>query len=191
MDDVTALVTGALDGDEAAWSGLVDRYAGLVWVIARSHRLDRTHAADVAQTVWLKLVEHLDRIDDPRRLPGWLSTTTRRECLRVLRLGRREEPCAEGGWMEDAPVARLPQPEAEVLAGERDAALWRALDELEEPCRTLLRVMAADPPPTYEEIAQVMDMRVGSIGPTRGRCLEKLRKVMELDGISDDVLRSV
>lgn len=191
MDDVTALVAEALDGDKQAWEALVDRYSGLVWGIARSHRLSQGDAADVVQTVWLRLVEHLGRITDPRRLPGWLATTTRRECQRLFKSAGRERPSADGTWTERATGGHMPEPEAEVVTAARDAALWTALGDLDEPCRTLLRVLVSDPPPSYEEVAEALGMRMGSIGPTRGRCLEKLRKAIASRGITEDTLRSI
>lgn len=191
MDDVTALVVGASDGDEKAWKALVDRYSSLLWGIARGHRLSTAEAADVVQTVWLRLVEHLDRIADPRGLPGWLSTTTRRECQRVARLAAREQPRLDGQWMEDADTSRPADPEQAALVEDRDAAVWEALDELDPRCRTLLRALSCDPPLSYEEISQVMDFPIGSIGPTRGRCLDKLRRGIVARGITHDALRSV
>jgi RNA polymerase sigma factor (sigma-70 family) len=191
MDEVTALVVGAAEGDDRSWAGLVDRYSSLLWAIARNHRLSTNDAADVVQTVWLKLAEHLHRIVDPRSLPGWLSTTTRRECTRVARVGKREEPRDTGPWMERADGARPPDPVHEVAVAERDLALWEALGELDPRCSTLLRVLCAEPPLTYDEVSQALDIPVGSIGPTRGRCLDKLRRGIVARGITEDALRSV
>src|SRR5271156_894846 len=85
---ITDLVTRARNGDKQAWDALVERYAPLIWSICRRHRLDHADADDVGQSVWLHLVEQLDRIRDPAALPGWLATTTRRECSRALRAAR-------------------------------------------------------------------------------------------------------
>src|SRR5206468_5582762 len=94
------LVRAAAGGDEAAWNALVDRFSSLVWATARAHRLSRDDAADVAQTTWLRLVEHLDRIREPERLGAWLATTARHESLRVIRRGGREQPTDQSDLFE-------------------------------------------------------------------------------------------
>src|SRR3954470_24288197 len=95
MAEVAELVRAAADGDQAAWHGLVDRYNGLVWSVARAHRLSTVDASDVVQTTWLRLVEHLGRLQDPERVGAWLATTARRECLRTLRHSARQVPTEE------------------------------------------------------------------------------------------------
>ncbi|MCR6487568.1 sigma-70 family RNA polymerase sigma factor [Amycolatopsis sp. OK19-0408] len=171
--DTRALLESAAGGDQPAWDALVDEYSSLLWSIARAHRLSDADAADVVQTTWLKLVEHLGRIKDPDRLPGWLATTARHECLRQIRRAARERP-VEGDWPEqEAPGTAV---DAALLLDERDAALWRALATLSEQCRRLLRVLMATPPPSYAEVAAALDMPIGSIGPTRQRCLGRLRE---------------
>ena len=181
MDDPTTaeLFAGVRDGDQAAWDALVTRFSSLLWGVARGHRLDTATAGDVVQTVWLKLVENLDGIREPAALPGWLSVTTRRECLRVLRQQGRTRPTEDDHLVavasDDAP------PDTGVLVEERDRALWAAFERLGEKCRRLLRVLMADPAPSYEEVSAALDMPVGSIGPTRGRCLDRLRALLEPD----------
>lgn len=184
IDDATTglLVAAAAAGDQLAWDELVARYGGMLWGIARSFRLDAADAADAVQTTWLRLVEHLDSIDDAERLPGWLATTVRRECLRLLRTGGRERPGGEG-WSDDL-VADTEPLDASMLADERDAALWRALGALTQRCQQLLRVLMATPPPSYSMVADALDMPIGSIGPSRGRCLDQLRRI----AASDDLL---
>jgi len=172
--DTTTLLEAAARGDQASWDALVERYAGLLWSIARAHRLSDADAADVVQTTWLKLVEHLGRIKDPERLPGWLATTARHECLRQIRRTDRERPTDDQVWQSEP--APGPAVDASLLLGERDAALWRALEKLPDQCRRLLRVLMATPPPSYAEVAAALDMRIGSIGPTRQRCLGRLRE---------------
>lgn len=172
--DTTTLLEAAARGDQAAWDALVDRYASLLWSIARAHRLRDADAADAVQTVWLKLVENLGRIKEPERLPGWLATTTRHECLRQLRRTDRERPTDDQVWQSEP--APGPAVDAALLLDERDAALWRALDKLSDQCRRLLRVLMATPPPSYAEVADALDIPVGSIGPTRQRCLGRLRE---------------
>lgn len=180
-DEVTALVRRAAGGDEAAWNALVAKYANLLWSIARAHRLGAEAAADVVQTCWLRLLENLSRINEPERLAGWLATTARHECLRTLRRSGREDPADDTTL--DRPDDLSPPVDAGVLVGERDAALWRALDRLGERCRILLRVLLADPPPAYDTVSKLLDMPVGSIGPTRARCLAKLRALAEGEGL--------
>ncbi|MGI5131991.1 RNA polymerase sigma factor [Pseudonocardia sp. CA-107938] len=185
IDDATTarLVSAAAAGDEAAWDALVDAYTGMLWAIARSFRLDQADAGDAVQTTWLRLVENLDRIEDPRRLPGWLATTVRRECLRILRRGGREAPGGED-W-SDVLVADTPPVDAALLADERDAALWRALQALGERCQQLLRVLMATPPPSYAAVSAALGIPVGSIGPSRGRCLDQLRRIAAGDDLLD------
>ena len=172
------LVRAAADGDQEAWNAVVDRFQNLVWATARAHRLSRDDAADVAQTTWLRLVENLGRIRDPERIGGWLATTARRECLRHIRLHARELPT------EDADVFEAPSDEdavAALLTTERDSALWRAFVRLSERCQTLLRLLVSQEDPSYEEISAALEMPVGAIGPTRMRCLEKLRSFTGAD----------
>ncbi len=172
------LVRAAAGGDQAAWSTIVDRFEGLVWATARAHRLSRADAADVAQTTWLRVVENLGRIRDPERLGAWIATTARRECLRHIRLHAREVPSDEVDLFEspspESPVAGL-------LVDEQNAGLWRAFTMLSERCQALLRMLVADDEPSYETIGMALDMPVGAIGPTRMRCLDKLRAHAELD----------
>jgi RNA polymerase sigma factor (sigma-70 family) len=184
VDDVKTLLASAAGGDQAAWNALVARYNSLLWSVARGYRLDTADAGDVVQMTWLKLVEHLDGIADPERLPGWLVTTVRRECLQVLRRGRRH-PAADSDLLTDM-ADPAPPVEHAVLLAERDAALWQALGMLGERCQRLLRVLMASPAPTYSEVADALDMPIGSIGPTRQRCLDQLRKVV----LTDAVLRT-
>lgn len=179
---VGELLVGAAKGDAASWSAIVAEFSGLVWSVARAHRLDAADAADVSQTVWLRLIEHADRIREPERLAGWLSTTTRNECLRVLRRRGRQVPTdLELDTTEDEDVEPL---DAALLDSERDRALWRAFRTLSEACQRLLRVLLCDPPLSYQEVSEVMDMPIGSIGATRKRCLERLRRHPEIVRIS-------
>src|SRR4051794_29096677 len=162
--EIAALVRHAADGDERAWNALVDRFAGLVWSIARAHRLSDADAADVSQTAWLRLVEHLDRLRQPERVGSWIAATTRNECLRILRLAGREQLGGDEFEPEDE---KTPAPGRALLLAERDSALWRAFQTLPPRCQALLQVIIATPPPTYEELAAALDIPIGSIGPTR------------------------
>jgi RNA polymerase sigma factor (sigma-70 family) len=170
------LLAAAAAGDQRAWDALVQRHTSLLWSIARSYRLGTSDAADVVQTTWLRLVEHLDKVADPERIPGWLATTARRECIHLLRrTDRRAEDPAE---LPDLPD-NGPELDAALLRDERDAELWRALARLDELCQRLLRVLMSDPPPAYADVAEALGMKIGSIGPTRGRCLDKLRALVQ------------
>jgi RNA polymerase sigma factor (sigma-70 family) len=175
------MLAAASDGDQGAWEALVTRFERLVWATARSHRLASPDAADVCQTTWLRLVENLDRIHDPDRLGAWLVTTAKRECLRVLRL-RGRELAMDSEAAFDTRRRQDPVSEA-VIAAERDGALVRALEALDERCRVLLRLLSAVPASSYREIGAALEMPVGAIGPTRERCLQKLRRRPELKGI--------
>lgn len=174
--DVGELVSRASSGDRAAWEALVARYERLVWGVARSHRLSDADAADVFQTTWLRLLEHLDDIRNPAALTGWLATTARNECLRTLRHQARQIPTADDQIPEHSIPSQL---DAALLADERDAALWRAFATLSNRCQALLRMLAGDPPPSYEDVAEALGMAIGSIGPTRGRCLQSLRRALQ------------
>jgi RNA polymerase sigma factor (sigma-70 family) len=160
-------------GDEQAWESLVDRFSDLVWSVARGHGLDRADAADVSQTTWLRLAEHLRTLREPERVGAWLITTARRESLRTLRRSRHHvlvDPCND--WCGSGPSIELDE---NLLAGERDAELWQAFEGLSGPCKALLRMFLADPPPSYADVSAAIDMPMGSIGPTRMRCIERLR----------------
>ncbi len=171
------LIEGAARGEDAAWGEIVDRFSGLVWSTARAHRLPQAEAADVVQTTWLRLVENLDRIQDPERLGGWLATTARRECLRHIRLRGREVMVDDDASFEAPGEESIDE---RLIAGERDDALRSAFARIGERCQALLRLLAAPEPPSYEEVSAALGMPVGAIGPTRARCLEKLRRTPEL-----------
>lgn len=176
------LVAWAADGDRAAWDTLVDRYTGLVWSVARAHDLTHPDAADVVQTAWLRLVENLDRLRQPERVGAWLASTTRHECLRMVRRSTRERP-TEFSYEQAERHATEPSAEATALDRVGCTLVLDALAELSERCRTLLRMLAATPAPSYADVAGALDMPVGSIGPTRARCLDRLRGVLAaLDG---------
>jgi RNA polymerase sigma factor (sigma-70 family) len=165
----------AAAGDRAAWSTLVERYEGLLWGIARSHRLDDSSASDVVQTTWMRLVENVDDLRNPEAIAGWLATTVRNECLRVLRHQSRQVPTED----DRMPVASVPPvDESRLLERERDIELWQAFASLSSRCQSLLRLLAVEPAPTYDEVGAALGMAVGSIGPTRGRCLDMLRRTL-------------
>jgi RNA polymerase sigma factor (sigma-70 family) len=182
VSEVGPLVHAAAGGDQAAWNELVTRYNGLVWSVARAHLRSREDAADVVQTTWLRFAEHVGALRDPERLGGWLATTARRESLRALRLAARQIPSSEMELLADgASDARV---DVELLTAERDGALWRSFAGLSTNCQALLRLLVAEPPLSYGEISASLDIPIGSIGPTRARCLENLRARAEAVGIS-------
>lgn len=169
-----ALLEQAATGDEMAWARLVDRYGRLLWTIARLHDLDAESAADVCQTTWLRLVERIDRLRDPDRVGAWLAATARHEARRTLRRTMREQ--ARNGMQ--------PRPAAVPVPG-GDDHIWHAVADLPERCRRLLRLLFLTPQPRYSEIAAALDMPIGSIGPTRARCLRRLRAALrETDDIA-------
>jgi RNA polymerase sigma factor (sigma-70 family) len=173
---VVDLVQRAAGGDSAAWNGLVERYAPLVWSVCRRHRLTDADADDVGQNVWLLLVEHLSKIRQPAALPGWLATTTRRECLRVLRVRQHEYVEADTEPAVGGPAgADTSSVEEWLLAQERDAALRAAFAQLPAGCQRLLTLLLHDPPLSYAEISDRLGTKIGGLGPRRARCLEQLR----------------
>jgi len=175
------LVQAAAAGEQKAWDALVDRFASLVWSVARSHRLSNADAADVSQTTWLRLAEHIGRLRDPDRVAGWLATTARNECLKVLRQSGRQIPVDVD---EEEPVATAPSIDNAVLTEERDAALWEGFERINERCQRLLRLLLHEPAVSYQEIGELLDMPIGSIGPTRARCLASLRQRLLEAGIT-------
>ena len=168
------LLTRAAQGDQEAWNALVETFGQMVWSIARSFRLDDATAKDVTQTVWLKLVENLDRITDPERLPGWLATTCRREAIRVSKLRQRTIPTEFEYDIEDS----APSLESMLIEDEDARAVMAALSTLSEGCQQLLRLLASDPPLGYDEISELTGRPIGSLGPTRARCIERLKVAM-------------
>jgi len=181
-EEVTSLASAAAAGDQRAWEQLVEEFSGLVWAVTRAHRLSRSDAADVAQTTWLRLVEHIGRVQDPGRLGAWLATTARRECLRLVRTAARTVP-ADHEVLEREPSDTTV--DADVLLAERDTALWQAFDRLPARDQGLLRLLVADPTPSYDEIGAALGMPIGSIGPTRARCLERLHREAAVVGVTD------
>jgi len=172
---VVALVTRAAGSDQDAWNELVERYSPLVWTICLRYELSNHDIEDVGQTVWLLLVEQLGKLREPAALPGWLATTTQRECLRVVTAARRSQQRGtrldDGDqFVDDAMI------EEEILIAERNATLRAAFAELPSHCRQLLAMLFADPPRSYSEISATLGIPVGSIGPQRARCLERLRR---------------
>lgn len=171
--DLAGLVSGSINGDEDSWNQLVRRFAGLVAGVIRRHRIPDADVQDVSQLTWLRLIEHLRQIREPAALPGWIVTTTGRECQRWLRANSRSLP------VDPETMNRLEGTDERVgdslLHAERHQVLADALRELEPQQRDLFLLFIADPPYSYAEISQMMGIPIGSIGPTRSRILGKLR----------------
>lgn len=181
---VEELVGQARGGDEPAWGCLVAQFTGLVTWIAHQHRLSAADTADVLQTCWLRLMENLERIEQPERVGAWLATTARRECLALRRRGTRE---VAGVETEIGAMAALATPDAEavdaaVITHERDRALREAITTLSNPCPALLQLLLSDPRPSYDDVVARLHMPKGSVGPRRARCLEQLRRRLEASG---------
>jgi RNA polymerase sigma factor (sigma-70 family) len=170
---VIALVTRAAGDDQQAWDELIERYAPLVWAICARHRLSDHDIEDVSQCVWLLLVEQLGKLRQPAALPGWLATTTRRECLRVVTASRKSQQL--GSTVDDALFADERAIDEEILIAERNAALRTGFAELPPHGQHLLAMLFRDPPCSYSEISATLGIPIGSIGPQRARCLEQLR----------------
>ncbi len=179
---VIALVRRVSDGDKEAWSEIAERYSPLVWSICARYQLSRPDIDDVAQGVWLMLVEKVRDLREPAALPGWLATTARNECLRVLRTARRYDP--DGLPADDMmpPDLATRAIEEGLLEAELGVALRAAFAELQPACHKLLSLLISDPPPAYADVSKTLGIPVGSIGPTRARCLGQLRRSPHLAG---------
>ncbi len=178
VPDDASLLDACRRGDDAAWTMLVERHGGLVRAIPRRYGLPASDADDVTQATFLALHRSIDRVRDGQALPAWLMTTAHRETWRIGReRGRRLDLARD--------FENVQHPAEDVLAdGEDQALIRRAMEQLEDRCRTLLeRLYAADRPP-YETIAREFEMPVGSIGPTRARCLDRLRRIAERLGLT-------
>lgn len=166
-------------GDEATMGDLIALVTPILWHTVRAQNLDHTSSEDVVQSTWFSLVRAADSVTDPRAVLQWLIITAKREAWRVSRVARRAEPQD----FEDDAIVTAPDasPESVVVRGVGNDALWKHVGQLPERCRELLRVIAFADRPDYAAIAESLGMPVGSIGPTRGRCLAKLRAQLDAD----------
>ena len=180
---VATLVTKAGEGDPRAWEELVDRFGGMIAATGRRYRLSTADVAELQQTTWLRLVENLHRIEQPERIGGWLATTARRESLQLLRRASKYHSGADQ-MLANMPDKHLPDPDARPIAHERDIVVRKAWDRLKPRCQELLSLLIADDPLGYKDLSKLLQMPVGSIGPTRGRCLEHLRQLVAEEGMS-------
>lgn len=176
--DMASTVRRAAAGDLQAWNRLVDQYGRLIWSITAKFKLAEGDAADVVQTTWMRLIEHIDRIDYPDRIGSWLASTARNECLRHVAARKRIVLVQEDGEFDSADHHEPPVDEA-LLANERAQDVRQAMAHLPSQWQRLLELLMADPPMSYAEISDQLGLPIGSIGPTRGRCLAKLRVLLE------------
>jgi RNA polymerase sigma factor (sigma-70 family) len=172
---VATLMRRARNGDELAWDALVERYAPLIWWLCRRYQLDGADAADVGQSVWLRLIDQLEKIRDPAALPSWLASTTRRECDRILYTAQLPRAARHALDAENISDDQDETIEQELLDAERHAALREAFVQLPPRSQQLIALLVEDPPLSYPEISARLGIPVGSIGPNRRRYLDKLR----------------
>ena len=176
--DIADLVRSAAEGDRRSWERLVHQYARIIWAVTRDFRLAESDAADVAQATWLRLFEHINRLEYPARVGSWLAVTAWRECLRHVAARKRVVLVHDDGDLHDV-VAHGPEVDERLLADERAQAVREAMSDLPGQWQRMLHLLMADPPVSYAEISDQLGLPIGSIGPTRGRCLERLRVLLE------------
>ena len=196
--DISELVDGARGGDQGCWSELVERHQPIIDAVTRRYRLGREDAADVSQTVWLQLTSHLDAIREPRALPGWIKVTAEREAFRMIRVGRRTtslEPIAafyeaQSSTSDLRFSSVIDEVDTDLLRSEEQAAVREGLAALKPNQRELLLMLVAEPAVPYAQISDELGVPIGSIGPTRARCLRKLEaapSVQALIGTAEEV----
>lgn len=184
-EDLERLLVRCRRGDNAAWSRLVDRFQALVYSVARRYGLPDEDAADVFQTTFQSLVRSLDRIESGQALPRWLAVTASRESLRIKRMkGRTVDFDSSGITLDEIVASEETDAEETSVAMDRGLRLREALAEVTGRCKQLLELLYMDEAP-YSEISEKMTMPVGAIGPTRGRCMEKLKTVLARRGFFD------
>ena len=178
ISPVASLVLKAREGDPSAWSELVARFGTMIAAIGRRYRLTPPDVAELQQTTWLRLVENVNRIEQPERVGGWLATTARRESLQLLRKAAKYHSATDQ-MLANTPDRHLPEPDARPIAEERETVLRATWDRLKPRCQDLLALLINDDPLGYKDLSQLLQMPVGSIGPTRGRCMERLRILLD------------
>ena len=185
--DLVELVAAARTGDQEAWDEIVDRFTPLLVGVLRSYRLSPMELQDAAQTVWLRVIEHLGRLVEPRALPAWIITTAKREALRALELSRRVELQDPQGECWEARMVTDDNPDDDLERRERRAALLEGFASLNVRQRQVLLLLCQDPPPTYAEVSRRTGVPVGAIGPTRARAVERLRREPCVHALMADV----
>lgn len=181
---ITELLARARDGDQQAWNAIVERYASIIWAACRRYRLSDADAEDVSQAVWLSLVNQLGKIRDPAALPGWLATAAARECGRVLRKNCKQSRLEQPPFADDIPDDRIVMAEDAMIQAERDDVLREAFSRLSPSRQRLMSLLMAYPEMPYAEIGKRLGIAVGSIGPTRRRCLDRLRDDPAIVGLA-------
>ncbi len=184
--DVGSTVRAAADGNSVAWAALVDQFSGFVWAVLRNNGLSRIDAEDAFQTTWMRFAERLVKAPEPDRVGLWLSRTARDEAIKMRQRSRLEVPVAL--VREDAVVRPEPREFVELDLAQADRALWEAFDDLRPICRILLVMLSAEPALTYAEISEFLGIPIGSIGPTRQRCLERLRRNSQVRALRELLL---
>lgn len=182
---LTDVVARARRGDTQAWNALVECYTPLISSICRRHRLGQADAEDVSQSVWLRVVAQLDKIREPAALPGWIATTTRRECGRAVRAARGPHAVSYALDAENMPDEQAEVAGQELLAAERRAALREAFTDLPRAWQQLVTELTMDPPAPYAEVSARLGIPIGSIGPTRSRCLDRMRRYPAIAALID------
>ncbi|MEO7060546.1 MAG: sigma-70 family RNA polymerase sigma factor [Lapillicoccus sp.] len=168
-------------GDRERLAELVDLVTPILWHTVRAQRVGYDQAEDIVQTTLLRLVHHAETILDPRAVLAWLIVTAKRESWRIVRDARRTQPLPDYEEADHSPATTVDGPETVALASLEGRVLWQHVEALPERCRSLLRVVAFSDRPDYAAVAEALGMPVGSIGPTRGRCLAKLRLLLDSD----------
>ena len=176
--DISQVVRQAALGDRSSWEQLVSKYSRLIWAMTRDFKLADSDAADVVQATWLRLLEHIDRIEHPDRVGSWLAATARNECLRSLAARKRVVLSQDYAELGDS-AAHEPEIDERLLAAERAQVVRDALSCLPRRWQRLLEMLMADPPASYADISDELELPIGSIGPTRGRCLARLRVLLQ------------
>jgi RNA polymerase sigma factor (sigma-70 family) len=176
--DAAELVRLAADGHVGAWEGLVERYGRLIWSITVEFRLVESDAADVTQTTWLRLFEHIGRLEHPDRVASWLASTARHECLRHVAAHKKVVLGHDDDELTSV-VAHEPEVDERLLADERAQVVRTVLTRLPKRHQRLLEMLMADPPASYADISDELGLPIGSIGPTRGRLLARLRVLLQ------------
>ncbi|MHB1498078.1 MAG: RNA polymerase sigma factor [Acidimicrobiales bacterium] len=179
---VATLVQLAGEGCGKAWQELVCRFGGMIAATGRRYRLSAADVAELQQVTWLRLVENLHKIEQPERVGGWLATTARRESLQLLRRASKYHGGADQ-MLANLPDQHLPEPDAKPIAEERAAVVRAAWQRLSPRCQELLSLLMVDDPLSYKDLSELLQVPIGSLGPTRGRCLERLRHLVDEEGI--------
>jgi RNA polymerase sigma factor (sigma-70 family) len=185
ISDSAAIVDRAAAGDQQAWHRLVDQYGGMLRAIAAGYRLSRADAEDAVQMTWLSLIQHIGRVRSPDRVSGWLATTMRRNCMRLLQRRRWEvlEDVSERAATDEASDV-----EEVLVRNEADTQLWRLVGRLPPRQARLVRALFADDGASYRDVARALAMPMGAIGPSRARALRRLEQLIRQDGAAPEAL---